>query len=363
MIVLGIADNHDSGAAVVIDQRVAAAVNQERVDRVKNSGAFPWGAIDAALDQAGVSARDVDRVAVGTGFTPSALLRALPGRHHAARTQGQFSSLLHGYIVYQSFLKATGLFTLEVDLCEDILRRRLRQRPLQSAALEMMDHHRAHAEGAYRTQDSEDCLVLTVDAMGDGSSATASRGHGGDLDLLWRQSGLASVNTFYSRVTEILGFRPNRHEGKITGLAAYVEPPPALLKHMRRRIAFQAPGFTTVSALRIEKPQDRFWSQLARWSREEVAAAAQRALEEAVVAFVAHWIDQTGCPRVAVAGGVFANVKLNQRIAELPQLQSLWVYPHMGDGGLAVGAALASVGAAPRALPSACLGTLPSDRA
>ena len=362
MIALGIADNHDAGAAVVIDGRPVAAVNQERVDRVKNSGAFPWGAIDASLDLAGISARDVDRIVVGTGFTPAALLRAFPQRHHAARDQGQFSPLLHAYIVYQSALKATGLFTMEVDACEAILRQRLRQRPFERAQLVLMDHHRAHAEGAYRTQPHEDCLVLTVDAMGDGTSATVSRGMGGDLDLVWRQSGMASVNTFYSRVTEVLGFRANRHEGKVTGLAAYVAPPDELLAHMRARIGFSAPGFTTVPIGRIERADDPFWAEVRRWSREEVAAAAQRALEEAVVAFVRHWVKATRCGRLALSGGVFANVKLNQRIAELPEVTDIWVYPHMGDGGLALGGALGSVGAAPRALPDAYLGTDPSER-
>ena len=54
MIVLGLADNHDSGAAVCIDGRLVSAVNQERVDRIKQSGAFPWGAIDEALRVAGL---------------------------------------------------------------------------------------------------------------------------------------------------------------------------------------------------------------------------------------------------------------------------------------------------------------------
>ena len=59
MIILGIADNHDSGAALVIDGKLSAAVNQERIDRDKGSGRFPWGAIDAVLDiaKAGTSVR------------------------------------------------------------------------------------------------------------------------------------------------------------------------------------------------------------------------------------------------------------------------------------------------------------------
>ena len=66
MLILGVADNHDSGAALVGDSSLLAACSQERIDRVKCSGAFPWGAIDAVLDKAGVKAREVDRVVFGT---------------------------------------------------------------------------------------------------------------------------------------------------------------------------------------------------------------------------------------------------------------------------------------------------------
>lgn len=356
MIVLGLADNHDSGAAVVINGKLVSAVNQERIDRVKQSGAFPFGAMDEALRIAGVVERDVDRIVFGTAFTPSAVLRAAPKQHHAARAKGQFSAALHAYIVYQSALKASGLHTLEVDACRRILTQRLKARPFVNATVEMMDHHRAHAEGAYRTQQHPRCLVLTVDAMGDGTTATASMGHEGELDLLWRQSGLASINTFYSRITERLGFTAIRHEGKITGLAAYRPAPAALLAHFRDRVHFKGPGFSEVSTLHADRPDDAFWRIVDDYSREEVAAAAQQILEEAVVPFVAHWVRETGVDHVAVAGGVFANVKLNQHIAALSEVRSLWVIPHMGDGGLAAGAALGSVAAAPTRLGDAYLG-------
>ncbi len=355
MLVLGIADNHDSGAALVRDGALIAAVNQERFDRVKNSGAFPWEAIDGVLVSAGARPEDVDRVVIGTGFTPSAPLRAMPSLHHQARGDGQFSDLLHVYILYQSAARRTGLHTVDVDLSRRILERRLAGRGFTRARLEMMDHHRAHAEAAYRTQGADRCLVLTVDAMGDGTTATASLGHSGQLDLLWRQSGRAAVGTFYSRITQVLGFRPNRHEGKITGLAAYATPPDDLLAHLRTRLSFVGPGFSKIPWL-AARENHAFWRSLSRWSREEIAAGAQRVLEESVTAFVRHHVRATGCGAVAVAGGIFANVKLNQRVAALPEVTSLWVVPHMGDGGLSVGAALGSTGAAPAPLASACLG-------
>jgi carbamoyltransferase len=362
MNVLGIADNHDAGAALVVDGQLVAAVNQERLDRVKNSGAFPWSAIDAVLEAGGIRARDVDRIVVGTGFTPSSILRAFPEKHHEAKTSnGQFSPLLHAYILYQSALRNSGLYTIEIDASKAILEKRLAERPFGDIDLEMMDHHRAHAFGAYCTQHRENCLVLTLDAMGDGTTASVSRGVNGQLDRLWRQSGTAAISTFYSRITELLGFTPNRHEGKITGLAAYAPPPPKLVEHFATRIRFERGRFARMPRRRPEGPDAPFWAEVHKYSKEEVAAAAQKVLEDATVSFVSHWVEKTGMSDLALSGGTFANVKVNQRIAELSSVNSVWVMPHMGDGGLAVGAAMGTSGAPPSALNDVYLGPLFTD--
>ena len=350
MIILGVADNHDAGAALVQDGQLLAACSQERFDRKKGSGAFPWAAIDAALDTGGVKARDVDRVVFGTAFTPSTLLRRFPALHHNRKAEGgQFDPLLSAYIAYQVALRRTGLHAVEVEASQRLLAHRLRERGFPKAQVVMMDHHEAHAHAAYRAQPHSTALILTVDAMGDGLSATAWVGQVGQLNRHWAQSGLAAVNTFYSRITEWLGFTALRHEGKVTGLAAYAEPPPELLEHMAERLRFVSPGFNRLSPLLVETKDSPFYRALGEFRREEVAAAAQRTLEDAVTAFVAYWVERTGVADVAVAGGAFANVKLNQRVAALPQVRSLFVTPHMGDGGLALGAALGAAGAPPEA--------------
>ena len=356
MKILGIADNHDSGAALVVDGELVAAVNQERLDRIKGSAAFPWSAIDAVLDIAGVKAREVDQVVFGSGYTPSLGLRMLPEIHRSARTGGQFSKALHAYLVYQSVLRSTGLDSFEVDLNKAWLMRKLKERPFGAAQLTMMDHHQAHAHCAYRTQPRDRCLVVTLDAMGDGTCASVSVGESGQLHEQWRQSGLTTVGTFFGRVTEMLGFRANRHEGKVSGLAAFAEPPTILLDQMRAAVGFSNGRFRRLSITRPARPTDPPWSTLTQWSREEVSAAAQRVLEEVVSAYVSHWVEKTGCGDVVLAGGIFANVKLNRAIACAPNVDSVWIAPHMGDGGLPVGAALGAAESAPRALPHAYLG-------
>jgi len=356
VLILGVTDNHDSGAALVEDGRLVAAVGQERLDRKKNSGAFPWAAIETVLDQVGRKPKEIDRVVFGTSFTPSFVLRRFPEFHHQRRSEGgQFSYLLNLYVLYQVALRGSGLHTVEIDACRDLLSARMAERGF-AAPVELLDHHTVHAESAYRSQPKARCLVLTVDAMGDGITCTANMGSMGAVDRIWQQSGFAAINTYYSRVTEWLGFTPNRHEGKITGLAAYAVPPVELVDHFRRQLHFREPGFSTVDYTRRQSPDDAFYSKLKGWSREEIASALQANLEDAVTDFVRYWVRRCGVSDVAVCGGIFANVKLNQRIAEIEEVGSLWVYPNMGDGGLAAGAAMAAAELPPHRTPNLYLG-------
>ena len=354
VIVLGLNDNHDSSAAICIDGELVAAVGQERIDRDKNSGAFPWDAIDEVLHIAGVRPSDVDRTVFGSHFTPASALRRLSGVHDSVKgSSSQYSRLLNAYIVYQVGIKETGLWPVEADVSRRLLHRKLRNRGL-SAPVTTLDHHSAHAYSAYRSQPHLDALVFTIDAMGDGTSVTVSLGQAGDLKLVYRQSGFAAINTYYSRITEYLGFRPNRHEGKITGLAAYAEAPPELLAHFAKQFHFREKkgGFNLTNYLRPQRKNDRWHRFLERYTREQIAAALQRNLETQICAWTRHWVLKTGRRNVALAGGVVANVKLNQRIHEIPEVETLFVYPNMGDGGLAAGAALALSAVTPHVLPN-----------
>jgi len=363
MLTLGLTDNHDASAALVEDGQLIAACGQERIDRIKNSGAFPWGAVDATLDATGKRYRDVDQVVIGSAFTPAWLLRRFPKLHHRQKQQGgQFSPLLNAYILYQVALKSLKAQGLEMRLCQRLLQERIRDRGLEKARVVLLDHHAAHAHSAYRSQARDRVLVLTIDAMGDGISLTVWTTQDGEMERLFAQSGLASINTYYSRATEYLGFTPNRHEGKITGLAAYAEAPQALRKHFSKQMRFVGPGFSRCNYLKRQSTSDAFYRELEAYSKEEIASALQGNLEQAVTELVRYWVERTGISHLAVAGGTFANVKLNQRIAQLPEVDSLWVYPNMGDGGLAAGAALVGGGVAPHRMQTACLGPTPSER-
>ena len=137
-------------------------------------------------------------------------------------------------------------------------------------------------------------------------------------------------------MTSALGFKPSRHEGKIVGLAAYGDP--EVLGDLLRSRFVQANG-----GFRIVETNNVYFARLlaAQFPKIDVAAAYQRVLEEVAVAYVSHYVKKTGLRNLVLSGGVVANVKLNQRLREIPGIEGIFIHPNMGDGGCGTGAALA----------------------
>ena len=222
------------------------------------------------------------------------------------------------------------------------LARRLERRFGLRAPLGFVDHHRCHAASAYFTQADDDCLVATLDCHGDGLSGTISLASGGRLTRVAALPATASLGSFYAAITHHLGFHHHRHEGKVTGLAAYGDPEPARAD-VERMIAWDPARRRLVT--RLGRNQFTAIARVAgffsrAYAREEIAAAAQRHLERIVVEILRSWLRETGRRRVLLAGGVFGNVKLNQRIHELEGVEQLFIYPNMGDGGCGTGIAM-----------------------
>jgi len=364
MRVLGISDNHNAGAALVVDGRLVAALNEERIIRRKNAMAFPEKAIAEVLRLGDLRPDQIDLIVVAGEITPSFLLRCLPNLHDGAKNvAGQFGWLFNLYTYYQVLARKLRLpYAIDRTLSQWLLRRKLRKMGF-ACAVRMVDHHRAHAWSAFLCGPFDKATIITADAMGDGVTATVSVGESdGTIKRLFEQSGMAALNPYYSRITEYLGFRPNRHEGKITGLAAYGDEH-KLADLFRQTLRFVGPGFSTLGNPLRHHRKYGWYRHLDGHTREDIAAACQFVLEEAVTTFVQHWVQHTGISHVVLAGGIFENVKLNQRVRELPEVARVSVFPNMSDGGLASGAALGAGEAKPTPLPTVYLGTAYDDEA
>lgn len=363
MILIGLSPTaHESAVGVVVDGRIVAAASEERFTRVKNQGGFPFQALDFCLKKAGVDPKDVDHVAYA----------ALPFREERRRDMLNYAQNVR-YVATADAPAKSRLFHVAnytralvvrrdwmMGNNESLIRGSLRRWGLDSKVV-FVDHHLAHCASAYFTSGFERALVVSLDGYGSGNAGSFYLGEGGKLHLLAEIPYPHSLGTFYRRVTQALGFKPNRHEGKIVGLAAFGDPS-KLHDVVRARFNFDRDDY-----YRFTSAQDPLFEKdlVARYSREDIAAAYQKVLEEVAVHYIQKWLARTGATKIACAGGVFANVKMNQRVMEIDGCTDIFVFPAMGDSGVGVGAALALhsdlVKTEPHRLPDVYLGPSFSD--
>jgi carbamoyltransferase len=207
------------------------------------------------------------------------------------------------------------------------------------APVRFVDHHLSHAASAYFTSGFDNATVITLDGAGDGKCSRVYRVQQGQFEELHNLDSYHSIGNYYSYVTHLCGFKGHKHEGKITGLAAHGEP--TYLDLLKEYVDWDGENIrnigkcfdhSAIKKLRRDLPED--------FSHEDLSASVQVLLEKAVSAYADYWVKESGISNVALAGGVFANVALNQCIHELDSVENVFIHPGMGDDGLAVGAAL-----------------------
>lgn len=211
----------------------------------------------------------------------------------------------------------------------------LRKHGLDKKPLKRFQHHDTHAANAYYASPYRDALIVTLDGYGSGMCGGVYTGSEKGLRNLIRFTFPNSLGLFYEHVTSGLGFKPSRHEGKIVGLASYGNP-----MHLADVLLER---FDTANGdIKMRCGQNYYFTRAlaTHFAKRDVAAAYQFVLEEVTRRVVTYWLQKTGKTKVVVSGGVHANVKLNQRIREIPGVDGLFVYPNMGDGGCGTGAAM-----------------------
>lgn len=353
MWILGISPSHDASAALLHDGTVIAAIAEERLTRLKGDGGrLPRHAIEHVLRIAGIDRTRVDCVALVPDRFPEDCIRHPNPVRELERRWRRLRNRVRGRPVRDV---AVGQIQRALQRAgrdpnpEPYLRvRRFLQRESfrVDTVLRCFDHHASHAMAAAYCSGFDDAVVATVDGVGHlGIHHTSGVFRDGALSrtVVSDVSG-TSAGWFYEGITGLLGFRPLRHEGKVLGLAAGGDPKP-LQEPFRRALRCTASGETLTSDFagrpRADAERLAYLGEVSRGhSRENVAAAAQRVLEEAVIPLVQAALAGSGARHVALNGGVFANVRLNQQIAALPGVEGVFVFPGMSDTGNSVGAAL-----------------------
>ncbi len=336
MNILGISSlDTDCTACLLVDGKIVSSMGEERLSRVKLHAGFPSRSIDRIFKENNITPEDIDAVAyaflpwteeawkmttcflkdVAFNLTKPDTLKA-KFYHSAYYAQWTYSAILDHRKYHNELV--TNLTTM--GLINKLVR---------------VEHHLTHAADAFYSSGFDEALILTLDAYGSGLAGSVSIGSPQGIRRVHNIAYPHSMGLFYSQVTEALGFKPVRHEGKIVGLAAFGDDK-ILFDKVYEKFDTSHSSYKYISAWDM-----KFCRELAKqYKREDIAATYQTVLERVVTDMVSDYLGKYNMNNVCLAGGVTANVKLNQRIFEIDGVKNIFVFPNMGDGGTGAGAAL-----------------------
>ncbi len=352
MIILGLSGalTHDPSAAIYVDGKLIAAVEEERFIRDKHAkNKMPRESALFCIKQAGIKPQDIDVVAVP--FAPISL--SSPARWHYARRywyapDRALDAIFNGNRRYRRYIKNIK------ELCTSI------GIDLNRIEFDSVEHHLAHASSCYHLSGFKGkTAILGVDGKGEYATTFFGYGENGDIHKIKEFYDPDSLGGLYGAITEYLGFDMLDGEYKVMGMAPYGNPKKhdlsRLIKHHATDLKVNTKLVNTVGIRRYKENGKGFYfsQKLIDWLGPrrigdvadepyiDYAASIQQLYEDTVLKFIdTHLKDilqETG--QLAFSGGGALNVKLNQRIIALPYVKRLWVQPASGDAGTAVGAA------------------------
>ncbi len=315
---------HDGAAAIVRDGVLVAAIEEERLNRLKHSNFFPARAIRFCLEQAGARLDDVDFIAFDAGepivdmFTTYCALTDpgepfMGGRRWIAR-----------------------LF--EREFGADVERK-----------LRFCAHHAAHLHGAIHCSGQRRGLAVALDGEGDQQSGLVATFAEGAITPLGQYSPAQSLGGFYTSMITLLGYR-RFDEYKVMGLAPYGDPRryEALFERfytLRPEGDFEIVADAAKLAMVAESgllPHVRRRGQPFTQVHKDLAASIQRTLERIGEHVFSHYARATGERSLSYSGGVGLNCTLNGKLLYSGLFDEIFVQPAAHDAGNAVGAALAT---------------------
>ena len=375
MRILGISLGHSAAAVLIEDGKILAAVEEEKIIRVKGFSGFPLASIDYILNKYDLDISDLDEIAIGCSDIVE-FVYTYRGLNKFFQVNSMLENI-RGYVLY--VLKVIFPYKYKVEsLMKQHFFRCMRNIGFPKEKIKFIDHHLAHAASSYYTSPWDmNTIVFTNDGKGDGHSGGVFCNEDNQLvsyDYIDQKN---SVGQLYQSITRYLGYTVNRHEGKITGLAAhgdykdtytifneifsytkgvlknkfyentsFIKDPINFYRKVKtknfivtkyvRSLSIKLMNFAIVYQLYL----NYFKSKLSNKRPQDIAAGVQKFTEDALTAYLLSKIDSQKRYNLCLAGGVFANVKINQRLKDIRNIDNVYVHPAMDDSGTALGAAL-----------------------
>jgi carbamoyltransferase len=353
MIILGINAYHaDSSAAILINGKLVAAIEEERFTRVKHWAGFPSLAVQYCLKEAGVTINDVDHIAIGRDpkakfFKKIAFLLRNPG--------GSIQ------VILDRLSNAKRVTSIEDEIAKisgaDV--------NIIKSKIHNVEHHRSHLASAFFASPYEDAALLSIDGSGDFTTTMTGTGRGNQIEVLNSVDFPHSIGLFYTSMTQWLGFPHYGDEYKVMGLAPYGEPKYTdkikeiirctsdglfnlNLNYFRKAtegiISYGEDHIPVVSKLFTEETEKLLGAARTKEDtlsqyHKDIAASVQRVTEEVIFHLLTHLHQKTGLDRVCIAGGVAQNSVANGKITWNTPFKHVYIPSAGHDAGISMGAA------------------------
>jgi len=326
MLILGLSDSHDASVTLIDNGKVLAAISEERLTRRKRQQGFPYNSL--AYIKGFIAGRTVEKVYV-PGRYGRALFRVLDSVYsRGTPCKNIFSLASHlAYWIENTIASIPVLKQLESKLSLGVIKHYLKKTGISFLSVELLDHHFAHAVSALSGLASRNCLIVSMDAYGDGRSGLIINAEDLRISRVKHISYNDSVAQVYAYICAYLGFKEG-DEGKVMALADSGKNSNVLMM-FKGIFHFDAGGLKVNPKYKSRS----FLRQLINHSKEDIAFALQKITEEVVVKFIKIYADQDKKGNLFLAGGLFANIKLNQRLHETGLFNRIFIFPNMGDGG------------------------------
>ncbi len=350
MVILGLWDGVDAGAALVLDGALGAVEHEARFAREPRARRLPWNAVDGCLDAAGLRNRDVDVVAVAGRFTPPLFARKHPSLRPLLKPN-VFSPVVDVEVFLQATLRHSGFGASDADRAAEWFEGLLGARGFAPQRVVMVDIHKALASAAYRCQPDDNVLGLTLHPFGDGLSAAIHRCNAGQIDRAWSQKGFSALHTHLDRCMAAIGLDPLLDQETFWALAGEGAADADLLHVLDRVLRADGPRLTPRPYPLPTHRGRPIYKALAAADRATAAASVYTNLSGVIGDLVRWHVREQGIRDVVLGGAVFENPRLVADVAALPEVDRVWVDPAPGFGALCIGAAVSVAGTAPHRLP------------
>jgi len=353
MNILGINAYHgDSAAALIKDGKVLAAIEEERIRRIKHWAGFPSESIKFCLKDAGLSIEEIDYITIGRN----------PSAHLLKKFGSSIKKLINPRFLKDRFSNINKVLSIKDELTNalNIDRNKIK------APIKLIEHHRSHLASAFFASPFEESAIISIDGFGDFSSCMFGIGRGNKIKVLDSVTYPHSLGIFYTAFTQFLGFPYYGDEYKVMGLAPYGKPmyidklQDVIIKtkdgkfrlnekyflHSTKGVAMTWENTAPfIERLYSDYLIDKFGSPrnpkdpITEYHKD-LAASVQKVCEDLIFHMLNYLQKLTGMKNLCIAGGVSQNSVANGKIKENTDFENVYIPPAGYDAGNAIGSAL-----------------------